>query len=105
MKSIPSLTGLVVMLASSCLAAADHTEGLSRKQFEQALRNVSTAPNYVLVTVIETNGDRRQPVCIEAKRLVSALGAEHGFKMEQAIRFALASKDRVFEPTFRMSRW
>ena len=47
---------LVTALLGSCICAcgAERTKALSEGQWENALRNQTTAPSYVLVTVVDT---------------------------------------------------
>jgi len=73
-------------------------------QFERALRNLSTGPNYVLVTIVDNSKDSapRAQVCVEAVPLLMMLQREHGFthadgQWEQVIQFALAQRDRTYE--------
>jgi hypothetical protein len=70
--------------------------GLSQTQFEQALRNISTAPDYVLVTVVDANTGTQQATCMEAETLLSALQVEHALQWDRAVAFALAQPDRLF---------
>ena len=71
-------------------------KGLTEAQFEHALRNISTAPNYVVITLIDSNTDRQETVCIEAEALLSAVRIEQELKWKEAVEFVLKQKDRVF---------
>lgn len=96
MRSALVVTIPITMLISLAIAAADVVKGLSDVQFEYALRNISTAPNYVLVTVVDGNTGTRQSVCMQAESLLGALCLEHDLKWEAAVGVALAQPDRVF---------
>ena len=95
-----------VVAKHTAAKTADSTAVLAMPdaQFERALRNVSTGPNYVLVTVVDNGKDSapRAQVCVEAVHLLMMLQSEHGFthadgQWEQVIQFALAQKDRTYE--------
>ena len=77
--------------------AAEATNGLSAVQFESALRNISTAPNYILITVVNGNTGYQATACMEAEFLLTALNIEHNLKWAEAVAFALAQPDRTFK--------
>ena len=96
--------GIAIMAMGTALFAGESGAALSDAQFEKALRNISTGPNYVLVRIVD-KGKRDggvKLVCLEAMALVMRLQREHAFThadgpFEQAIQFALARKDRRYE--------
>ncbi len=98
-------TMLVTALLGSCICAygAERTTGVSERQWENALRNGTTAPSYVLVTVVDKRNGRAEDVCVFSFSLVHALVWELGLRgstaWEHAIRHALAQKSRRFEFT------
>ena len=77
--------------------AAEAPNGLSAVQFESALRNISTAPNYILITVVNGNTGYQATACMEAEFLLAALNIEHKLKWAEAVAFALAQPDRTFK--------
>ena len=83
-------------LPSSTGQAKDASTGLSDAQFARALRNVSTAPNYILMTVVNGNTKTRESVCLEAQALLSALYLEHGLRRDEAVEFVLARPHGTF---------
>jgi hypothetical protein len=96
MKTLWTLFVLTMLFTEHCLFAADEVKGLSDGQFEFALRNISTAPNYILVTVVDGNNGKRQSVCMEAEALLTALHLERQLKWEDAVVFAARQRDRTF---------
>ena len=77
--------------------AAEAPKGLSAVQFESALQNISTAPNYILITVVNGNTGYQATACMEAEFLLTALNIEHNLKWAEAVAFALAQPDRTFK--------
>jgi len=96
MKTVWAILVPMILLSVGCLLAADDAKGLSAGQFEFALRNISTAPNYILVTVVDGNTGKRQPVCMEAETLLTALHLERQLKWEDAVVFATGQRERTF---------
>jgi len=90
------VAAMVTLLVPSGVPAAEAPKALSDGQFEYALGNISTAPNYILVTVVSGNTGRREPVCMEAQALLTALLLEHGLNGKEAVAFALAQPDRTY---------
>lgn len=99
MNSKTASVVLLVILLRSAAWALPEPGGLSDTQFDHALRNHSTAPNYVLVTVHDVKTGSREPVCVEAQFLWAALGEEHGLKADQVVPFAILQPDRTFSFT------
>ena len=104
MKTKPILVSFMSLALGVAALGGDHKRGLTDEQFEQALRNVSTGPNYVLVSIVDKSKDgaRTRVVCVEGVALLTALLREHGFShadepWEQPTRFALTQKNRTFE--------
>ena len=97
MKFAWAVTLLMTMLTPSSAYSAEVLNGLSDSQFESALRNISTAPNYILVTVVNGNTGYHAPVCMEAEFLLSALNIEYNLKWAEAVAFALAQPNRTFK--------
>ena len=84
------------MLIPLVARATEPPKGLSDGQFESALRNISTAPNYILITVANGNTGYQTTSCMEAEFLLAALNIEHNLKWDEAVAFALAQPDRTF---------
>ena len=76
--------------------AAEAPKGLSAVQFESALRNISTAPNYIVITIVNGNTGQQESVCMEAEALLTALYIEHNLKLAEATAFALAQPAWIF---------
>jgi hypothetical protein len=88
---------------SLLLAAAPTASAASPADlFRRALENHSTAPSYVLITLVSANGQSRREVAIPAPFLLGAIHTEHHLKyddagMARAMQIALAQQDRVFQ--------
>ena len=97
MKFALAVTIIMTMLTPSGAYSAEAPKGLSDDQFESALRNISTAPNYILITVVNGNTGYHSAVCMEAEFLLAALNIEHNLKWAEAVAFALAQPERTFK--------
>ena len=97
MKFALAVTIIMAMLTPSGAYSAEAPKGLSDDQFESALRNISTAPNYILITVVNGNTGYHSAVCMEAEFLLAALNIEHNLKWAEAVAFALAQPERTFK--------
>jgi len=84
------------VMPAAVVPAHKTSKGLSDAQFEFALRNVSTAPNYVLITVIDANVGKQQTVCIESEALLWAINIERKLNREEAVTFSLEQENRAF---------
>jgi hypothetical protein len=74
--------------------------GLSDAQYEHALRNRSTAPNYVLIWLVDKSKEEneKKQICVEGPYFLGAIQRKYKLNTdEQAIQFALEQKDRTFE--------
>ncbi len=87
---------LASMPPSAGAAKAEARRGLSDVQFQRAMENISTAPNYVLVTIVNGKTGAREDVCLEAFELLGAIEVERGLGHKQAVEVALAQPDRTF---------
>ena len=96
MKYALAATAILSMLIPLVARATEPPKGLSDGQFESALRNISTAPNYILITVANGNTGYQTTSCMEAEFLLAALNIEHNLKWDEAVAFALAQPDRTF---------
>lgn len=76
--------------------ATEPSKGLSDGQFESALRNISTGPNYILITAVNGNTGHHETVCLEPESLLAAINIEHNLKRPEAVAFALDQPDRTF---------
>lgn len=72
--------------------------GLTATQIEHAVRNFSTAPNFIVITVIDGKSGKREQVCLESMDLLSALRQEQGPKLQlkEAVEQVLEQKDLEF---------
>ncbi|MDF9826906.1 hypothetical protein M2447_000991 [Ereboglobus sp. PH5-10] len=69
--------------------------------FRRAILNRSTAPNFVLITVVNDNTNEARVVCVEAPFLLGAIHRENNIPysdegVRKALDLALANKDQVF---------
>jgi hypothetical protein len=83
--------------SSSMLTASIAPNSLSEDQFDDALRNMTTAPNYVLIIVADGNSGKQEAVCIDATMLVRAIGIERALDLNEAEEFALKQEDRIYQ--------
>jgi hypothetical protein len=73
----------------------------SQQRFEQAIRYTSTAPFFVLITVVDDRTGVARAVCTTANLFLGAIHREYGLSFDtasitKAIEIALASPDHVF---------
>ena len=73
----------------------------SRATFEKAIANQSTAPSYVLVTVINDKTRTRQTICTTSNFLLGAIHSQYHLPytdegLRKGNEIALASKDETF---------
>jgi hypothetical protein len=88
----------ILILISVCTYA---DESKSYELFVRAIENNSTAPNYVLITVVNDKTKEARLICTEAPFLLGAIHRELQISYEAAgvckvITLALSQKDRVF---------
>ena len=53
MKTKPIVVSIMSLMLGAVALGGDHKRGLADDQFEQALRNVSTGPNRVPVSMVD----------------------------------------------------
>jgi len=87
--------------AVGCASAQSQESTASRayELFVCAIRNLSTSPAYVLITVVDGRSGSAQQVAIASNALRSAIRAEYDIPVvdvSNAIEIALASPDRSF---------
>jgi hypothetical protein len=87
------LAAWVAVALLALAPAAAETPG--KDLFRRALENHSTAPNFVLITLIAADGSRRA-ACIPAPFLLGALARERHVGLEEALRLALSQPDLAF---------
>src|SRR5580658_8126764 len=94
------LTLLLALIASALTvsAGAVETEPLqSQAQFEAAIRNTSTSPNFILLTVVDDRTGESTTGCTLAPFLLEALGFEHPTaSSDEIVRMALSNESHVF---------
>jgi len=88
-------------LALVALAAGPKAPVQSQASFEAAIKNHSTAPPYVLVTVVDDRTKTERSVCTTSNLLLGAIYFEHGLgtgaqAWAEAERIALSNRDHVF---------
>lgn len=89
---------LAVMVATAVYAE----DGASWALYEKAIKTDSTAPNYVLITVVDTKANRSYVICTEAPFLLAAIHHEQDIEFNEAgsrraEAFALKQKNRIFQ--------
>jgi hypothetical protein len=97
---------LVALAALSAPAKADVTFDSpitvqSRESYEAAIRNYSTSPSYVMISVAHAYTEQPKPVCTTANFLLGAIHREFGLEygpadVSKAVEIALASPDHTF---------
>jgi hypothetical protein len=100
---IPCLIALVTLgipCHSEAIASGLHTVQ-SRESYEAAIRNNSTSPSYVLVSIINSEKGQMKPVCTTANFLLGAIHREYGLGYEaadssKAAEIALKNQAHVF---------
>ena len=85
-----------------CLFAASARGGSYRYElFARALENLSTSPDYVLITVVDPKTHAERTVCTTANLFLGAIHREHGLgyaeaDIRRAMAIALHQRDRRF---------
>ena len=79
---------IVCVLAMASIFASEALGGgvfmQSPESFEAAIRNLSTSPSYVLVTVVDARTESAQSICTSAPFLVGAIHLEYGLGYDEA---------------------
>ncbi len=83
--------------ASVSITVRTTWNSLSEDQFDAALHNMSTAPNYVLLSVTEGNSELPEDVCVTAMDFVAAICRELGLGLLEAQEYALNKVDRTYQ--------
>jgi hypothetical protein len=73
----------------------------SRESYEAAIRNSSTSPSYVMISLVSAYTGQAKPVCTTANFLIGAIHREFGLEygpadVSKAAEIALASHDHTF---------
>ena len=94
------LASLTLLLVLSC--GQPQGRGQMWALYVKALKNQSTAPNYVLITVVDSRTGTNRVVCTEAPSLLGAIHQEHELAYNEkgerkAMSLALAQRDRTFK--------
>lgn len=82
--------------------AADSSAPIqSQASFAAAVRNHSTAPSYVLITIVDDTTHRERSTCTTSNLLLGAIHLEHGLAYdkrgeEEAERLTLSNRDHLF---------
>lgn len=82
---------------SSSVTVGIAPNSLSEDQFDNALRNMSTAPNYVLLSISDGNSELPEVVSLTATDLVNAISIERELDGMDAMEFALKQPGRVYQ--------
>lgn len=101
------ISGVLVALAT--LTSLAKAQGIfdrpvtvqSRESYEAAIRNGSTSPSYVLISLVRAYTGQARPVCTTANFLLGAIHREFGLEygpadVSKAAEIALASHDHTF---------
>ena len=86
-----------VSALSSLVTASIAPNSLSEDQFDDALRNLTTAPNYVLISVTDSNSELPEVVCVTALDLLGAICNERELGLKEAQEYALKKEDRTYQ--------
>ena len=84
MKLIDRVFSLALFAATACGFAHAETPVQSEASFEAAIRNHSTAPSYVLITVVEARSTVARSTCTTANFLLGALHREYDLEFDAA---------------------
>ena len=89
------------LLLSACSAGAADDASLW-KLYVRALENQSTAPNYVLITLVGSRATTNRVICTEAPFLLGAIHHENNLECDpagqaKAIALVLKQKNRTFK--------
>jgi hypothetical protein len=95
------VASLLFVSALAMLNAADVGPIQSQRSFEAAIRNHSTAPSYVMITVVDDATGEARTACTTANFLLGAIHREHdlgydGDSLAMAERLALENTAHVF---------
>jgi hypothetical protein len=110
MKSVFSKSLIsVVLFALAALTSLAKAQGIfdrpftiqSRESYEAAIRNDSTSPSYVLISIVRAYTGQAKSVCTTANFLLGAIHREFGLEygpadVSKATKIALASHDHTF---------
>ena len=104
MNPVSQLFGLLLIVATACDPAHAATPFQSEASFEAAIHNYSTAPSYVLITVVDARSATARSTCTTANLLLGALHREYDLEFDaagqyKAEQFALANKSHSFRFT------
>ena len=93
--------GWLLALAGAAVAAGPSEPFQSQASFEAAIRNHSTAPPYVLITVVDDRSKTQRSTCTTSNLLMGAIHFEYGLGYDkkgeaEAERIVLANRTHVF---------
>lgn len=81
----------------SPVTASIAPNSLSEDQFDDALQNLTTAPNYVLISVTDANSELPEFVCVTALDFLAAIRNERELGLKEAQEYALKKEDRTYQ--------
>jgi hypothetical protein len=91
---------LSLLLATGAAAyAAQAGPVQSQASYEEALRNKTTSPSYVLIILAGDSEESKRPLCTYSNFLVGAIMRETGVDRPQAEQIALDNREHVFRFT------
>jgi len=100
---IPSRVGICIFLSASIAGASAQSMAprQSDASYEAAIHNLSTAPSYDSITVIDSRSGVSRTTCTTANFLLGALHREYGFGYDAAGRsrveqIALSNRSHIF---------
>lgn len=93
---------LLCLLVCVSAAEAGQQPRQSDASYEAAIRNRSTSPSYVMVTVVDTEAGVTRPTCTEANFLLGAIHIERDIAYDRegeakAMQIALQNQAHTFE--------
>src|SRR5258706_6038200 len=95
------LHGWPLVLAAAAVAAGADGQLQAQASFAAAIKNHSTAPSYVLITVVDDRSKTQRSTCTTSNLFMGAIHFEHGLGYDkqgeaEAERIALTNRAHVF---------
>jgi hypothetical protein len=91
---VSTLIGFVAAILPLAAGAAEPIQ--DQAHFEAAFANTSTAPSFVLVTIIDDRTGQSRTGCVEANFVVGAIEREADLPYDSARRMASSNSTHVF---------
>lgn len=103
-KTPTRLTDIGQMPDESLPQTVDTYTAKDMANFEKAMENLSTAPNYVLVSIVDKNTGKSWGVCMESMELLSAIMKEHDIQSPDAFEKAVEIIKQNNSKTFTFTK-